>query len=222
VSRDILVIAVHPDDETLGCGGTILRHAANGDRVHWLIVTDMIPELYSQDQIDGREGELSSVASQYGFSSVTRLGFPTTQLFNIAETTLIDAFSASIRRICPHTIYLPFMNDIHSDHRIAFHAAMTCAKSFRNPFIKRLLMMEALSETECAPPVASGYFVPNAYTDISDYIDRKLSILGLYAGEMALPPFPRSVETIRCLAGFRGAVAGCRYAEAFMLLREIQ
>lgn len=83
-------------------------------------------------------------------------------------------------------------------------------------------MMEALSETEFAPPVASGSFVPNVYVDISDHIDRKLEILALYAGETAQPPFPRSIETVRCLAGFRGAVAGCLYAEAFMLLKEIQ
>jgi LmbE family N-acetylglucosaminyl deacetylase len=222
MGNDVVVIAVHPDDESLGCGGSILRHAANGDRVHWIIVTDMNPELFSREHINRREREIVGVASRYGFSSIIRFKFPTTRLFEVPETALVDAFSQVIRKISPHTIYLPFLNDIHSDHRFAFHAAMTCTKSFRYPSVKRVLMMEALSETEFAPPIGACTFMPNVYTDISDYIEQKLEILALYEEEIAPSPFPRSVETVRALASFRGAVAGCQYAEAFMLLREIQ
>jgi len=221
MDKDIIVVATHPDDETFGCGGTLLLHKANGDRIHWLIVTEMSPEFFSDERIAIRENEISRVASQYGFASVNRLHFPTTRLGNISENILIDAFTETFRMICPHTVYLPFLNDIHSDHRRVFHAALTCTKSFRYPSVKRVLMMEVLSETEFAPPVALDFFVPNVYTDITDYIDRKLEILALYEGEILPSPFPRSMETIRGLAGFRGSVAGCKYAEAFMLIREI-
>jgi LmbE family N-acetylglucosaminyl deacetylase len=220
--NSVLVIAPHPDDETLGCGGTLLRHAANGDLIHWLIVTDMIPAMFSHERIAKRENEISRVASKYGFASVNRLHFPATRLGDISDNIFIDAVSEIIRKICPHTVYLPFMRDVHSDHRRVFDVALACTKTFRFPSVKRVLMMEVLSETEFASPVASEFFTPNVYVDISDYMDRKLEILSLYDGESAAAPFPRSIETVRGLACFRGAVAGCRYAEAFMLLREIQ
>lgn len=221
MSRNVLVAAVHPDDETLGCGGALLRHAAEGDRIHWLIVTDMIPNLFSPDRIAKREEEIINVAQAYGFSSIHRLRFPTTRLDTLSDATMVEAFGKVLHEVQPDTVYLPYGNDAHSDHRKAFQAGWACMKSFRHHNIKRVLMMEVLSETEFSPPLHGSTFVPNVYCDVSKFIDRKIEILGLYAGEVHPAPFPRSLETVKALATYRGSVAGCFFAEAFMLLKDV-
>jgi len=221
MSNDIVIIAVHPDDETLGCGGTLLRHVENGDIIHWVIVTTMTSPMFTVERIKAREKEIENVSRLYGFKSVTQLGFPTTQLSEIPEKILIDAFSKTFRYIKPHTIYMPFKNDIHSDHRKSFDAAIACTKSFRYPFIKRILMMEVLSETEYAPALQSDIFLPNVYVNIEHYIDQKIKILSQYDGEVKPFPFPRSIDAIKALAQVRGVACNSTSAEAFMLLKEV-
>ena len=221
MTRNILAVAVHPDDETLGCGGALIKHAAIGDRIHSLIVTAMVPELFSSARIASREQEIIEVADAYGFASVHRLGFPTTRLDTLSDADLIGGFSRVFEEIQPHTVYLPFHADVHSDHRRAFEAAYACTKSFRHAYVKRVLMMEVLSETEFAPALPQASFAPNVYCDITGHLERKLAILQLYRGEVAAAPFPRSPETVRALAAYRGAVAGCDHAESFMLLKDV-
>ncbi|MDD4975396.1 MAG: PIG-L family deacetylase [Bacteriovorax sp.] len=222
MSHDILVIAVHPDDETLGAGGTLLKHKENGDRIHWLIITSMTEEKgYSQKQIEKRNFEITAVAKDYGFSSVSELKLPTTCLDELSDSTIIDYISKVFKEIKPHTVYLPFYNDVHSDHRKTFDAVFSCTKSFRYPFVKKVLMMETLSETDFAPALSHLAFVPNVYVDIGKFIEKKCEILKRFEGEIAPAPFPRSLETVRGLATFRGSVAGCLHAEAFVLLKEI-
>ncbi len=222
IPKKTLVVAVHPDDETLGCGGTILKHKATGDEIFWCIITSTIKSpSYSKDQIAAREGEIQSVAKAYGFKSVYKLNFPTMSLDTIPLSTLIGSLSHVIKEIEPTTIYLPFGEDVHSDHKIAFQAVYSCTKSFRYPSIKRILMMEILSETEFAPAIPKTTFTPNCFVDITDFIDKKIAIMQHYTSEMSPQPFPRSIDNIKALATLRGATAGCLYAESFMLLKEI-
>lgn len=217
-----MVVAVHPDDETIGCGGTLLKHREMGDEIHWVIVTEMTSDAYSQERRLKRNREIEAVASAYGFSTVTQLGFPTTKLNELNDSILIDAFSSVVRKNEPTILYLPFYGDVHSDHRCAFNAGMACTKSFRYPFVKKVLLMETLSETEFSAPVPGMSFIPNVYRDISEFIKKKIQILSLYKGEIADAPFPRSSETVQALAVFRGSVAGCKFAESFMLLKDIE
>jgi hypothetical protein len=98
---------------------------------------------------------------------------------------------------------------------------MACTKSFRYPFIKRVLMYECLSETEFAPALPEKAFIPNYFVDISDFIDKKLEIMEIYESEIDEHPFPRSLNNIKALAHFRGASVGVNYAEAFQLLKFI-
>ena len=220
--KKILVIAVHPDDETLGCGGTLLKHKATGDEIYWCIVTSIKEKLgFSDEQVILRSKEIEKVAGIYGFNGVEQLAFPTMQLDQLTMGELIDGVSTIIKKIQPHTIYLPFKNDVHSDHRIAFEAIYSCTKTFRYPFIRRILMMETISETEFAPALPAESFVPNVFADISEFIDQKIDIFKIYASELGEHPFPRSEKNIRALACLRGASADCESAESFMLLKEI-
>ena len=151
----VLVIAVHPDDETLGCGGTLLKHKASGDEVHWLICTtiDKTNSYYKT-----REDELKRVADAYEFSSVNNLRLKTMQVDEYGMSSLVDKISNVINTIKPNIIYLPFKGDVHSDHRKIFEASYSCTKSFRYPFIKKIYMMEILSETEFAPSTKEDSF----------------------------------------------------------------
>ena len=215
----VLVIAVHPDDETLGCGGTLLKHKASGDEVHWLICTtiDKTNSYYKT-----REDELKIVADAYKFNSVNNLILKTMQVDEYGMSSLIDKISNVINTIKPNIIYLPFKGDVHSDHRKIFEASYSCTKSFRYPFIKKIYMMEILSETEFAPSTKEDSFIPNTFVDISAYFEKKIEIMKIFKSEISMHPFPRSERNLKSLATLRGATAGCEYAESFVLLKEIQ
>ena len=215
----VLVIAVHPDDETLGCGGTLLKHKASGDEVHWLICTtiDKTNSYYKT-----REDELKIVADAYKFNSVNNLSLKTMQVDEYGMSSLIDKISNVINTIKPNIIYLPFKGDVHSDHRKIFEASYSCTKSFRYPFIKKIYMMEILSETEFAPSTKEDSFIPNTFVDISAYFEKKIEIMKIFKSEISMHPFPRSERNSKSLATLRGATAGCEYAESFVLLKEIQ
>ncbi len=218
----VLVIAVHPDDETLGCGGTLLKHKARGDKIHWLIATKLYKaENFDMDRIKEREEEIEKVALSYGFDSVNRLNIPTMRVDEYSMSELIGKISKIFKKIQPDTVYLPFKSNIHSDHRKIFEAAYSCTKTFRYPFIKKIYMMETLSETEFAPGTKEDSFIPNIFSDITPFFEKKLEIMRIYKSEIGEHPFPRSEENIRALAVLRGAAAGCGYAESFMLLKEI-
>lgn len=214
----ILVIAVHPDDETLGCGGTLLKHKANGDEIHWLICTTIYE---NHSYYETRKKEIEKVTELYDFDSVHNLRLKTMQVDEYSMSELVGKISKVISEIKPNIIYLPFKGDVHSDHRKIFEASYSCTKSFRYPFIKKIYMMETLSETEFAPSTKEDSFIPNVFVDISDFIDKKLEIMQIFKSEIAEHPFPRNERNIKALATFRGAISGCEYAESFMLLKEI-
>lgn len=217
-----LFVAPHPDDETLGCGGTIMKNKAAGNEIYWLIITSMEKEQgFGEERIKEREAEIEEVAKEYGFDGVFRLNLPTTRLDIIAKEKVINAIGDVINKVKPDTVFLPNRNDAHSDHKIVFDSALSSLKTFRSPFVKKVLVYETISETEFAPAICGNAFVPNSFSDISDFLDRKISIMRIYKGELGQHPFPRSPENIKALAVFRGAAAGVMYGEAFMLLKEI-
>lgn len=218
----ILVIAVHPDDETLGCGGTLLKHKANGDEIHWLIATDIKEsEGCGISTIKQRNKEITKIEDLYGFASVNKLDLSTTKVDTYSMSVLVSKISSVVDRVKPDIIYLPFKGDVHSDHKYIFDAAYSCTKVFRYPFIKKIYMMETLSETEFSLSTKEDSFVPNVFVDISEFMDKKIKLMNIYESEIGKHPFPRSERNIRALATYRGATSGCDYAESFMLLKEI-
>ena len=217
----IVVVAPHPDDETLGCGGTLLRHIAEGDDVHWLIITHLHEDLgFSKDRVAEREKEIQQVADHYNLSSVVNLAFPTTRLDSIPMNDVVGGVGNVFHDIEPTTIYMPYRGDIHTDHAVVFDAVASCTKWFRYPSIRRVLAYETCSETDFTLDPDTNGFRPNVFVDITEHLDDKISIMQVYGSELGVHPFPRSESAIRALATLRGAAAGCEAAEAFMLLRE--
>jgi LmbE family N-acetylglucosaminyl deacetylase len=218
----VIIVAPHPDDETLGCGGTILKHKAIGDEVYWLIMTNVSAENgYGKTQVKIRQQEVEIVTQKYGFEKVFKMNFPTTKLDVIPREQLVKTVSTIIHEVKPNIVYLPNRNDVHSDHKVTFDTAISATKAFRHSSIKRILMYETISETEFAPPFQQNAFVPSSFSDISPYFDKKLAIMKIYESELGKHPFPRNVENIKALATFRGATAGVKFAEAFTLVKEI-
>ena len=218
----ILIISPHPDDETLGCGGTFLKHKDMGDKIYWLIITNVdVENGWDKDIVDKRQKEIETVSEMYGFEKTFKLDYPTAKLDTIPIQEIIESISKVIFEIKPEIIYLPNRSDVHTDHQIAFKAAYSCTKNFRYPFIKKILMYETLSETEFAPALPENTFIPNIFVDTTKYFEKKLEIFKIYKSELMAGPFPRSLEVIKAFDKYRGSRIGKKYAEAFVLLKEI-
>jgi len=218
----ILVISPHPDDETLGCGGTILKHKDIGDKIYWLIITNIVVKNgWDKDIVEKRQKEIETVAEMYGFEKTFKLDYPAAKLDIIPIQEIIESVSKVIFEVKPEVIYLPNRSDVHTDHQITFKTAYSCTKNFRYPFIKRILMYETLSETEFAPALPENTFIPNVFVDITKYFEKKLEIFKIYKSEVMEKPFPRSLDSIKALTRYRGSQMGVEYAEGFMLIREL-
>lgn len=217
--NNILVVAPHPDDETIGAGGSLLRHVEEGDSVSWLVVTAMTSE-YSDERIGARRREIDAVARGFGFSDYHCLGFPTARLDTIARADIVSAVGRYVAARMPHTMYVPFPGDAHSDHAVVFNAIAATTKWFRYPSVRRVLAYETLSETDFGMDPTAQPFRPTVFVDITAHLEKKVTILNTYAGEIGKFPFPRSTDAVRSLAKVRGTAAGFEAAEAFVLLRE--
>ena len=216
----ILVVAPHPDDETLGCGATLHRFAAEKVSLHWIMVTGIFEPKATLDEIKKRDLEIAAVTESYGFDSVHQLGFPTTTLDQISLGQMVPKFAAIFKDTGVDTVFLPHGSDAHSDHRIVFEATTSALKWFRSNAIKRIYVYETLSETEQALNPATK-FEPRVFFDITKFLNKKIETMKLYEGEMGQHPFPRSEDALRALASYRGLMCGCSAAEAFMPLREV-
>lgn len=218
----ILAISPHPDDETLGCGGTILKHKDTGNKIYWLIITNIdVKNGWNKGIVKKRQKEIESVAEMYGFEKTFKLDYPTARLDVIPIQEIIESISKVILEIKPEIIYLPNRSDVHTDHQITFKAAYSCTKNFRYPFIKKILMYETLSETEFALALPENTFIPNVFVDITNYFERKLEIFKIYKSEVMEEPLPRSLKVIEAFDKCRGSQIGEKHAEAFVLLKEI-
>lgn len=216
----VLVIAPHPDDETLGLGGTLLKHKAEGDAIYWLIATNIWEDgNYSDAFKKKRKKIIEKVSAAYGVAERIELPYRATALDTYPFGDIIAHISGVVQQYKPNILYIPHHSDVHSDHRLVFQSAVSCSKAFRFPSIRQVLMYETVSETDLAPPLVCQTFAPNYFVDISQYFQRKVSIMELYEGELGVHPFPRSKESLRALAVLRGSVANVRFAEGFMLLR---
>ncbi len=215
----VLVVAPHPDDETLGCGGTLLRARAAGSTIHWLIMT----EIPVGDNVGGlmnekRAREIRRVSEAYGFESVAELRFPTLCLDVEPRHDVVRAVGAALDEVKPGIALLPWHGDAHSDHRVTFESVQACLKSFRAPWLRKAMAYEVLSETNFNLDRASRSFDPTDFISIDGLVERKIEIMKFYSGQVEDYPFPRSPEAIRALAVLRGSQANRHHAEGFVPL----
>ncbi len=219
---NVLAISAHPDDETLGCGGTLLKHRHAGDRIFWIIATVCHEPQWSADLIARKAIEVDRVADAFGAEKF-KFGFPNAQLDTIGIGELMKPIERVVADVTPEVIYMLHGGDIHTDHYMLATAAMSVLKPFymSRRGIRRVLGYETLSSTDAAPQRGERMFMPNVYSDITPFLEEKLRIMGLYESEIHAEPMPRSPSAIRALARFRGATISAEYAEAFTLIREV-
>jgi LmbE family N-acetylglucosaminyl deacetylase len=219
----VLAISAHADDETLGCGGTLLRHAAAGDQIHWLIATSRTSPPRSQSDVSLRDKQIQSVADEYRVESPVMLGHPDASLDQVPMSVLVEGILGAVEAARPEVVYVVNASDVHTDHNLVNTAAMAAMKAFRMGAlgVRRILAYETLSSTEAAAPGPGRVFAPNVFADISDFIEAKCELFAQFESEVQDDGLPRSSSAITALARFRGATVGVEYAEAFMLMREL-
>lgn len=217
--RRILIVAAHADDEVLGAGGAIARHIAAGDAVRVLIAADcrtvrdpgaepaLLPAAYEAARVLGGDAE-----------GVLFLGWRGMTLDRRPSLYLTQAIERRIAEFQPAVVYTHHAHDLNSDHRAVSQAVMVATRPFGAWQPERVLHFEVPSSTGWETPPT---FAPNVYVDISDILDKKLEAMACYAEEMRPAPHPRSLEGLRTRAAYWGQQAGCRYAEPFMLMREV-
>lgn len=218
----ILVIAAHPDDEVLGCGGVIARHVAQGDQVSVAVVTRGDPTVFTADYVAQVNQEYRAAQAVLGVDDLHYLDFPAPKLDMVPGHELADALRRLIRTLAAEVVYFPHRGDIHADHQAVFQATLVAARPIQNCPVRRLLSYETLSETEWAAPFGDDAFIPTVFVDISTTLPRKLEAMRCYTSQLTEFPHPRSLAAIEALARFRGATVGVSAAEAFMLVREIE
>jgi N-acetylglucosamine malate deacetylase 1 len=221
MSERILVIAPHPDDEVLGCGGVIARHTARGDRVHVVVVSRGAPDIFPPEIIEETRTELAAAHQLLGIEQVHFLDFPAPRLDTLPGHVLADRLSRIVREFQPRTVYTPHWGDLHTDHKAVYWATMVAARPNGAHRVDRLLCYETLSETEWGAPPADNAFIPNVFVDISQFLPVKLQAMACYRTQLKEHPDSRSLRSIEALATFRGAIVGLPAAEAFVLVREV-
>lgn len=216
----IAVVSPHPDDESLGAGGLILKHKSKGDQVYWINITDVKENQgWSDEFVSRRRVQIEQILQFYKFDGFYNLKYRPAYLDSIDKGELIERFGNVIREIQPDILVLPNPTDAHTDHLITYEVGMSCSKTFRYPSIKKIMTMEILSETDFSK--TCEVFSPNFFVDISEYIENKIEALKIYDTEFLDPPFPRNYDAVKALALLRGGTSGCRYAEAFKVIKEI-
>jgi len=219
--KNILVVATHPDDEVLGCGGVIARHARTGDRVHVIVVTRGMPERFSPAVVEESRRELAAAHAILGVCSVRFLDFPAPCLDVTPGYLIAEAIHSAVAELRPEVVYLPHHGDIHGDHRAVNLAVMVATRPNGAPSVAKLLAYETLSETEWAIPNHAHMFQPTVFADITEYLPDKLKAMECYRSQLKAAPHARSLEAIRALATYRGHTVHLPAAEAFALLREV-
>ena len=216
-----LVIAPHPDDEVLGCGGTMARLADMGREVHVAIVTRGMPPRFDPADVDAVRKEAKAAHDLLGVSETHYLDLPAAELDGIPHSRLNEAISGLVARLAPDSLFLPFIGDVHVDHQLIFTSGMVAARPRGGAYPTRIYAYETLSETNWYAPYVTPAFCPNVFVDISAVLSRKLGAFQCYGSQLQAFPDERSVETLEALARLRGSTVFRAAAEAFVLVREV-
>jgi len=219
-SKRILVIAPHPDDETLGAGGTIAKFSNSGDEVHVLMISGHLPPLYKREDYEKSAAEARKAFDILGVSDSTFLEIPSTMIGNVAHHELNNKIAKVIKNLKPHIVLCPFP-DRHIDHKIVFESSMVATRPVGvGKKIEMIAAYETLSETHWNAPHIEPNFTPNWVIDVSDYFPLKLRALKCYESQISDFPGPRSIDAVEALAKFRGTQSGFSFGEGMHIIRK--
>ena len=225
----VLVVAAHPDDEVLGVGGTLARHAAEGDEVHVLFMSEGVSSRANSGEkpdwlpaIEAREKMARQACKVLGFKTTKFLRHENLRMRDFSVLDMVKEVEETISKIEPNIIYTHHSGDLNSDHTLTHETVMTACRPIEGHSVKKIFAFEVPSSTAWASQTMAMPFVPNRFVDISAYLATKLEALTCYDFEMRPFPHPRSVKAIDALASYHGANSGLHAAEAFIVIREIE
>ena len=224
MSSSILVVAAHPDDEVLGCGGIIAKHVELGDKVNVLFLTDGVSARNGTDENNATErAERNESACMalgiLGVSDVVFETFPDNQLDSIPLLKIVKVIESMAKRACPNVVYSHSSADLNVDHVVAAKAVRTAFRPTKDSTVDKLLSFEVMSSTEWAFGL-NGVFKPNVYIDVSQFWDKKIAALECYMAEMRSSPHARSFRSIEAHGARNGEAVGFEYAEVLELVWE--
>ncbi len=214
--KTILVIAAHPDDEVLGCGGTIALHAKSGDRVTIVIVCEGESLRYGKEGVEQR-AHIRRAAQTLGVEDVRLLEFSDQRLDTVTLTEIITPLERIVREVRPHIVYGQYGGDVNRDHQLLFKALLVATRPTED-YLEAVYAFDTASSTEWAYPRA---FVPDTWVDISSTLAVKLEAMSCYLSEVREYPHPRSFKALEYRAGAWGNQSCLAAAEVFMTVRRI-
>ena len=224
-----LIIVAHPDDEVLGCGGSIAKWSKFGHEVHVLIMAEGITSREKKRERAAHKEELSYLAQSskkaskiLGVQSLKLLEYPDNRMDSVNLLDIIKSIEEHIGKVMPEVVVTHHSGDLNIDHRIVHQAVLTACRPQPGNIVTRILSFEAPSATEWQSPTSRRPFVPNWFEDISDELELKIKALEAYHSEMREWPHSRSIKGVEYLSRWRGSSVGYEAAEAFMLLRELR
>ncbi|MDQ3893192.1 MAG: PIG-L family deacetylase [Actinomycetota bacterium] len=218
----ILVFAAHPDDDVLGMGGTIARHALRGDAVRVVCVTDGSSTQYPGDAArrEQKNREARAAAETLGVGEYVHLDLPDMRLDTLPHVEINRVVEEHVRAQRPEIVYTAHP-DVNRDHRMLFDSVAVATRPAPDQPARRILTYAPTSSTEWTP-AATNWFVPNWFVDITDTLVRKLDAFACFETEQRPYPHPRSTRALEAHAAFFGATVGCEYAEPFVLVRSFE
>lgn len=228
MKKTVLVVAAHPDDEVLGCGGTMAWHVHQGDLVHVLILAEGMTARSDQRDREVYSNELNDLAQAahvantiLGVNSLTLHNFPDNRMDSVDLLDIVKVIEAKIKQLSPAIIYTHHAGDVNIDHRKTHEAVIAATRPMPGVPVTRVVFFEVASSSEWQPPYSVAPFIPNSFVNISKTLPLKIKALEAYTSEMRDFPHPRSYKALEHLARWRGATVGVDAAEAFILGREI-
>lgn len=226
MSKKILIVAAHPDDEVLGCFGTVSKLIKEGYEAYTLILgegktsrldTRKIEE--NKEQLKILNDEIKKANDIIGIKKCFVYDFPDNRFDSVDLLDIIKVISKIKEEIKPDIIFTHYENDLNIDHKITYQAVITATRPLENESVKEIYSFEILSSTEWQYPIS---FSPDVFFDIQDTIELKLNAMQCYKSELCLYPHPRSLEGIELNAKYNGMRVGKNYVEAFKSVRVIK
>lgn len=222
--KKILVISAHPDDETLGCGGYILKYNKKFDFYSAFFCNGVSSRKIQNSKINNlikrRKNAFVKASKMLGIKKFYGFDYPDNQLDKVPLLEIIKKIEELIKIIKPAKIFTHSDLDLNIDHKIISKAVITATRPINKVVVNEVLFFEILSSSEWS--FNENKFSPNLYTDISDQIKRKISVFKCYKDELRKFPHPRSIEGIKILSQYRGMESGTKYAESFKIVRSIK
>jgi LmbE family N-acetylglucosaminyl deacetylase len=223
----VLIIAAHPDDEVLGCGGTIARLAQAGHDVYVAILGEGItsrsvrredadPEALKALQTNSRQA-----AEVLGVKELFLYDLPDNRFDTVPLLDIVKRIETLIDQLQPEVVYTQHGGDLNIDHAVVYRATLTATRPMQGCTLRKVYAYEIPSSTEYAFSQFAPAFQPTVFVDISDTLEHKLRAMACYEGEQRVYPHPRSARALRAIAERWGSVSGFEAAEAFVLVREV-